>query len=359
MVPEAGGLPPARRSGGQGHPVDRDGGLRDLRRQAVRDDRIPAGRELQARARGRADQDDRVDSRASAPARVHLVMPKPSIFKKMQAPSDGLGVLSLARNAALSPSADHGASRAWWPAAWRASNAARHGPRPVRAWSSRTTTPTTGVGQSERQLAMKKEVDAYLSDKARDHAGQRARRRTRHGAGGRDAELREDRIRSARASIPTSPVVRTEERNETTDPRPAATTSQSRPTTRSTRPSSTSSARPAGIKSLSVAVFVDGQSATATQPAADDPPAEAARNGSGPITLPTNSSSRSSAWCTTAVGLDAARGDQHRGRQHAVPGGRPEADDGRQGAVVVRLSSLPQLVGRVLLRSCSCSWPSG
>ena len=98
-------------------------------------------------------------------ARVHLVLPKNSIFKKMQSPATASIILSVSRNNKLSEHQINGIQSLVAGSV----EGLEHGNVSVIDQHGVELTNTSGddrVMRSSSQLAMKKEIDEYLSTKA-------------------------------------------------------------------------------------------------------------------------------------------------------------------------------------------------
>jgi flagellar M-ring protein FliF len=270
-------------------------------------------------------------------ARVHLVIPKPSIFKKMQAPATASVVVGMAATARLGEEQIHGiqalvSGSVEGLAIDNVTIIDQHGTVLSRHYEP------DGVGRSEGQLAMKKEVDVYLSQKAESMLAQvlgddKAIVRV-------DATLNFERLEKNRETYdPASTVVRSEERNESSQPQANGTSESSVTNYEINKTVENIVGEVGGIKSLSVAVFVDG---TYAAPA----------GGGEPAYTPLTDEQRTQLQriVATAVGLNPARGDQievvnmqFHGRDEAAPAPKP-------GLMAEPwLQRAPELIGKVLI----------
>jgi len=270
-------------------------------------------------------------------ARVHLVIPKPSIFKKMQTPATASVVVGMARNARLGEQQIQGiqALVSGSVEGLTAANVTvidQHGTVLSRHFGDQE-----GVGRSEGQLALKKEVDDYLGSKAESMLAEvlgeeRAIVRV-------DATLNFDRIQKNRELYdPAATVVRSEERNESSGGQAGETTESSVTNYEINKTVESIVGEVGGVKQLSVAVFVDGRYTTP-------------EGGGEPVYSPLSDEERGQLQriVATAVGLNAERGDQievvnmqFRGREPA-----PEAPAGLLQQPW--LHNAPETVGRLLL----------
>ncbi len=269
-------------------------------------------------------------------ARVHLVIPKPSIFKKMQAPATASVVVGMAASARLGEEQIHGiqalvSGSVEGLAIDNVTIIDQHGTVLSKHYEQ------DAVGRSEGQLAMKKEVDAYLSQKAESMLAQvlgedKAIVRV-------DATLNFERLEKNRETYdPTSSVVRSEERDESS----GAQTGSSESSVTNYEINKTVEnivGEVGGVKNLSVAVFVDG---TYAAPA----------GGGEPVYTPLADDQRQQLQriVATAVGLNPARGDQIEvvnmqflGREEQSPPAAPSL------LTQPWLQRAPELVGKLLL----------
>lgn len=229
-------------------------------------------------------------------ARVHLVMPKSSIFRTQSSPPTASVVLVLNRQRAVSPEQVFGvqnlvAGSVEGMAPDHVTVLDQHG----RALSS--TYQGDAFSGSDRQLELKKEVEQYLSDKAQSMLSSvlgagRAHVRV-------DATLNFEQIESERTIYDPETVVRSEERNESTDPQTGGAT-ESTLTNYEVNQTIERIVGPAGgIKQLSVAVTVDGLY-------------DSSETGAAPVyqPLPADQLDNIRRMVQSALGIDLARGDQ-------------------------------------------------
>ena len=229
-------------------------------------------------------------------ARVHLVMPKPSIFKKMQSPTTASVVLTLGRGTALSPQQIRGVQSliAGSVEGLEVPHVAVHDQFGVVLSENYGS---EGSARSESQLAMKKDVDDYLSGKAQGMLAQvlgpnRSIVRV-------DATLNFERLEQQRTIYdPDQTVVRSEERNESTEGE-GGSNEQSTTNYEINETLETVVGEVGGIKTMTVAVFVDGRYETA---------ADGAEPAYAP--LPDEQLQQIERIVQTAVGLDSTRGDR-------------------------------------------------
>ena len=268
-------------------------------------------------------------------ARVHLVTPKPSIFKKKQAPATATVVLTVARGSGLTANQIRGVQSL------------------VSGSVEGLETPNVSVldqngvlmsesfgddsiARSDSQLALKKNIDEYLAEKAQGMLVQvlgpeRSIVRV-------DATLNFERLEQQRRIYdPNQTVVRSEERNESTQVE-GGSNEQSTTNYEINETLETVVGEVGGVKSMSVAVFVDGRYETAAE-------------GEEPIyaPLPEEELEQISRIVQTAVGLDAKRGDRievvnMRFREQTTDM-VPEEGSPMAGL----LESLPELIGKLLL----------
>jgi flagellar M-ring protein FliF len=223
-------------------------------------------------------------------------MPKPSIFKKMQSPATASVVLILGRGTALAPHQIRGVQSlvAGSVEGLETPNVSVHDQNGVVLSENYGS---EGAARSESQLAMKKEVDDYLSDKAQGMLAQvlgpnRAIVRV-------DATLNFERLEQQRKIYdPNQTVVRSEERNESSEGE-GGSSEQSTTNYEINETLETVVGEIGNIKSMSVAVFVDGRY-------------EAEEEGGDPAytPLPEEELDQIARIVQTAVGLDVARGDR-------------------------------------------------
>lgn len=229
-------------------------------------------------------------------ARVHLVLPKPSIFKKLAAPATASVVLNMGRGARLADNQINGIQSLVSGSVenLEPDNVAvidQHG----KVLSAATADDDTG--RSESQLALRKEVEAHLAEKAStmlDVALGAGRSIVRV-----DATLNFEKIDKEREIFdPANTVVRSEVRNEESDPTTGGNLENSTTNYEINRTVEHIVGHTGGVKNLSVAVFVDGtyenaEDGTRTyQPLSEDELGQLRR------------------IVQTAVGLNTVRGDQ-------------------------------------------------
>lgn len=229
-------------------------------------------------------------------ARVHLVMPKPSIFRTLATPPTASVALTLDRQRAIS------ADQVFGIQSLVAGSVEGLAPDNVtvldqngRALSANYQ--DDGYGASDRQLELKKEVEQYLADKAQSMLGSvlgagRANVRV-------DATLNFEQIESQRTTFDPNTVVRSEERNETSDPQTGGTTESSLTNYEINQTVERIVGQVGGITQLSVAVTVDG---TYAAPADGGPPVYEP--------LPQEQLDSIRRMVQSALGVDAERGDQ-------------------------------------------------
>ncbi len=189
-------------------------------------------------------------------ARVHLVLPKPSIFKKLASPATGSVVLSLGRGARL------GADRVNGIQSLVAGSVENLEPDNVTVIDQNGKVLSSAVkdddaGRSESQLVLRKEVEFHLAEKARGLLD------TALGAGRSTvsvtADLNFEKIDKEREIFdPANTVVRSEVRNEETNAQTGGSNENSTTNYEINRTVEHIVGHTGGIKSLSVAVFVDG-----------------------------------------------------------------------------------------------------
>jgi len=269
-------------------------------------------------------------------ARVHLVLPKPSIFKAKDEPATASVVLNLGRGTVL-------------------------GERRIAGIQSLVAGSVEGLeipdvsvldqygvvlsqnyqeglaGTTETQLAMKKSVDSYLSEKAQ---GMLARVL---GPGRSvvqvDATLNFDRLEQTREILdPNSSVVLSEERSEETGAEGEGGAEQSTTNYEFNKTVENLVSEVGGVSSLSVAVFVDGRY-------------QAQENGEAVYTpLAEEELQQIQRIVQTAVGYDVERGDRIEvvNMQFQTPAPEYEEDGGGLMDSPL-LQSLPSLLGRIVL----------
>ena len=190
-------------------------------------------------------------------ARVHLVMPKSSIFRSKTARPTASIVLTLNRQRPVSSAQVSGIQSL------------------VASSVEGLETPDVTVidqfgqalsesygddafGTSDRQLELKKEVEQYLSDKAQTMLSSVLGEGRSHVRV--DATLNFEKIESERTIFdPKNQVVRSEERNESTDPQSGGNTESSMTNYEINQTVEHLVGETGGIKQLTVAVSVDGR----------------------------------------------------------------------------------------------------
>ena len=230
-------------------------------------------------------------------ARVHLVLPKPSIFKKLDSPATASVVLKMGRGARLEDGRILGIQSL---VAGSVENLYADQVTVIDQYGKVLSSEIKDgdTGRTENQLALRKEVEAYLSQKAGIMLD-------RVLGSGRsvvqvDATLNFEKIdRERELYDPQNTVVRSEVRNETTDSATGDSDENSTTNYEINRTVEHIVGETGGVKLLSVAVFVDGNyaeledgGAPLYQPLTDDEVAQLRR------------------IVQTAVGLNTARGDQ-------------------------------------------------
>ena len=230
-------------------------------------------------------------------ARVHLVLPKPSIFKKLDSPATASVVLRMGRGARLEDGRISGIQSL---VAGSVENLQANQVTVIDQYG-KVLSPDIkdgDTGRSENQLALRKEVEGYLAQKAMimlDRVLGPGRSVVQV-----DATLNFEKIERERELYdPLNTVVRSEVRNETTDPTSGSSDENSTTNYEINRTVEHIVGETGGVKLLSVAVFVDGKyaelqdgGAPLYQPLTDDEVAQLRR------------------IVQTAVGLNTVRGDQ-------------------------------------------------
>ncbi|RKZ17433.1 flagellar M-ring protein FliF [bacterium] len=230
-------------------------------------------------------------------ARVHLVLPKPSIFAKLAAEATASVVLRLGRSARMSDSQISGIQSL---VAGSVENL-DVGNVTVIDQNGKVLSQAMrddDVGRSENQLELRKEVEAHLSQKAGSMLDRVL------GAGRSivriDATLNFEKIdREREIYDPAATVVRSEARTDSNDPDSGGTSEQSETNYEINRTIEHIVGGTGGVSSLSVAVFVDGHY-------------EAAEDGGEPVYTPLTEDEigQLRRIVQTAVGLNTIRGDQ-------------------------------------------------
>ncbi len=230
-------------------------------------------------------------------ARVHLVLPKPSIFKKLDSPATASVVLQMGRGARLEESRIDGIQSL---VAGSVENLVPDRVTIIDQYGKVLSAELKDgeTGRTESQLALRKEVEGHLAQKA-------SMMLDRVLGPGRsvvqvDATLNFEKIDKERELYdPQGTVVRSEVRGEVTDPATGGSDENSTTNYEINRTVEHIVGETGGVKRLSVAVFVDGHyeasgedGAPFYQPLTDDEVTQLRR------------------IVQTAVGLNAVRGDQ-------------------------------------------------
>jgi flagellar M-ring protein FliF len=230
-------------------------------------------------------------------ARVHLVLPKPSIFKKLDAPATASVVLQLGRGARPQENRIAGIQSL---VAGSVENLSADQVTVIDQFGKVLSVEIQDgdAGRTESQLALRKEVESHLAQKA----GAMLDRVLGQGRSivQVDATLNFEKIdREREVYDPQNTVVRSEVRNETTDPQTGGSDENSTTNYEINRTVEHIVGETGGVKRLSVAVFVDGHY-------------EAAQDGNAPMYMPLGEAevAQLRRIVQTAVGLDAVRGDQ-------------------------------------------------
>jgi flagellar M-ring protein FliF len=230
-------------------------------------------------------------------ARVHLVLPQPSIFKKLESAATASVVLRLGRGARMADSQIAGIQSL---VAGSVENLELDNVTVIDQNGKVLSSPAQDdeTGRSESQLALRKEVEGYLSEKASSMLD------TVLGAGRSivrvDATLNFEKIdRERELYDPAQTVVRSEVRNEETNPSTGGTSENSTTNYEINRTVERIVGHVGGIKNLSVAVFVDGHYSIP-------------EGGGSPVYEPLSDDELSQLQrvVQTAVGISAVRGDQ-------------------------------------------------
>ncbi len=230
-------------------------------------------------------------------ARVHLVMPKPSIFRKIASKPTASVVLKLGRGHDIGGQQISGIQNLVASAVenLQAENVTvlDQGGKVLSSMSK-----DDDMGRSETQLALRKEVEGHLESKATSLLD------TVLGVGKSvvkvDATLNFEKIdREREIYDPAATVVRSEVRNESTVPSTGETTENSTTNYEINRTVEHVVSQTGGIERLSVAVFVDGH----YQPDAE---------GGEPVYTPLSDDelNQLKRIVQRAVGMNTARGDQ-------------------------------------------------
>ncbi|MCB1183244.1 flagellar M-ring protein FliF [bacterium] len=250
-------------------------------------------------------------------ARVHLVLPKPSIFKKLASPATASVVVNMGRGARLGDNQIAGI-QSLVSGSVENLDAENVTVLDQNGKILSSAAADDEVGRSESQLALRKEVEDHLAGKAAtmlDGVLGPGRSIVRV-----DATLNFEKIdREREIYDPAATVVRSEVRNESNDPQTGGTNEESTTNYEINRTVERIVGHTGGIKNISVAVFVDGHyetgedGAVAYQPLSEDELGQLRR------------------VVQTAVGLNAVRGDQievvnMQFQQQELPGGGAAPD---------------------------------
>lgn len=267
--------------------------------------------------------------------RVHLVIPKPSIFRSQDREPTASVAVSINRRHGLSPEQVFGIQSL---VAGSVEGLVTDRVTVVDQ-NSRTLSGATAAGAfpgSDQQLELKKNVEEYLTEKAQSLLTSvlgpgRAHVRV-------NARLDHEQIESERVVYDPNTTVRSEERNESTDPQTGGTTESSLTNYEINQTVERIVAMPGGIRQLSVSVSVDGDYQAATP-------------GEAPVyqPLPQEQVEGIRRMVQSALGIDMARGDQLEviNLQFQVPqSGEPQRDGLLPGGW---LQFVLQNGGRILL----------
>ncbi len=228
---------------------------------------------------------------------MHLVLPKPSIFQKLASESTASVVLRLGRGVRLGDNQIQGIQ------SLVAGSVENLDGENVKVLDQNglvlsSSVQNDEIGRSENQLALRKEVESYLGEKAT------AMLETALGVGRSivrvDAALNFEKIDKEREIYdPANTVVRSETRDESIDGTTGGTDENSVTNYEINRTVEHIVGHTGGIKSLSVAVFVDG----------DYIPGE---DGGEPVYQPLSEEDLGhfKRIVSTAIGLNSIRGDQ-------------------------------------------------
>ena len=230
-------------------------------------------------------------------ARVHLVLPKPSIFNKLSNEATASVVLRLGRNARLGDNQINGIQSV---VASAVENLRPEGVTVIdhkgKILSSQAGDDDVGRGQT--QLALRREVEEHLAEKATSMLDKAL------GVGGSivrvNATLNFEKIDRQREIFdPQGTVVRSEERTEKNEPATGGTDENSITNYEINRTLEHVIGGIGGIKQLSVSVFVDGHY-------------EAGVEGEDPVYTPLTDDEMGQLRriVQTAVGINTVRGDQ-------------------------------------------------
>ena len=230
-------------------------------------------------------------------ARVHLVMAKPSIFRSRNTDPTASVVLTLDQRTGITPAQVTGVRSL--VAGGVEGLTADHVTVLDQDGSILSESYGEGAyGASDRQLELKKEVEDHLGGKAQamlDGVLGAGRSQVQV-----DATLNFEKIESERTIFdPQTTVVRSEERNEQTDPQTGGSTESSMTNYEINQTVEHIVGEVGGIEQLTVAVSVDGTY-------------EVPEGGGEPVYQPLGQDEleRIGRMVQTAVGLDASRGDR-------------------------------------------------
>lgn len=230
-------------------------------------------------------------------ARVHLVIPKPSIFNKGNGEATASVTLKLGRGVHLGDNQISGIQ------SLVSASVENLQPASVRIHDTTgaeisAAVKDDDVGRSETQLALRKEVERHLSEKASSMLDRTL------GAGKSvvqvNAVLNFEKIESNREIYdPKGVVTRSEERTETVNPQTGGSDENSLTNYEVNKTIEHIVGETGGVKQLMVSVVVDGH----YEPAAE---------GGDPVYTPLsdNEIGQLKRIVSAAVGLDAVRGDQ-------------------------------------------------
>jgi len=271
-------------------------------------------------------------------ARVHLVLPKSSIFRSLATEPTASVVLTLNQRRPVSPAQVAGIQNlvAGSVEGLLAGNVT------VLDQNGRMLSENYAdddFGATDRQLELKKEVEAYLADKAQTMlASVFGEKRTHVRV---DATLNFEKIESQRTIFdPENQVVRSEERNESSDPATGGTTESSMTNYEINQTVEKIVGETGGIKNLSVAVSVDGTYATP-------------KDGGEPVYQPLGQEQldQIQRMVQSAIGIDVERGDQIEvvNIQFQGEGAVPDGDGGGGGLPGGWVQLVMQNLGRILL----------
>jgi flagellar M-ring protein FliF len=248
-------------------------------------------------------------------ARVHLAMPKTSIFRDLASEPTASVMLTLSHRMPPGPDTVSGIQNL----VAQAVEGLQPASVTVVDQNGRTLSEAyadDAAGASDRQLEIKKEVEQYLRDKAETMLGSVLGEGRSHVRV--DARLNFEKIESQRTVFdPDAQVVRSEERNESTDPQTGGGTSSTMTNYEINQTVEHVVGEVGGVEQLSVAVSVDGNYST---------PAD----GGAPVyePLPQEELDNIGRMVESAIGLDRERGDrievvnlQFRTAPEDAPGG--------------------------------------